>query len=391
MAALKKHKGIQVIEKVDGTKRFKVTISAGRDARNKAIREYKSFTSLTEAITWQQERKMQILDGYSPKFATMLVPVAFELWYKTYKAAQITDATKASYIGNINRLKRYMGQLKLRDLTRTKIQMIFNRWSSEGMSKATQLKIKNRLAAFTRAMVAEGALIRDPMIDIQIKELNRDAAKKIMDLKNYELMIQALERKAFSVSSTFDIIIYTALLTGMWSGELVGLDWANVHLDDTKPYLEVVQAYTEAGGGKLKEPKTKSSVRKIPLAPRLVKKLKLWRAYQHNLQFATGIRSNTNMVFVKNDGSMPYNNTINRRFYRLQTELNINKEDQISVHGARHTWATWAVTVAQMPISYVSAILGHANQSITAAIYLHNFESVLEKQNDDMLGKLESI
>lgn len=112
-------------------------------------------------------------------------------------------------------------------------------------------------------------------------------------------------------------------------------------------------------------PKTKQSIRKIPIARELFAKLKEMKRYYENDDYILTGRSDR---FVEPIG---YRYTYKKvlRECRLQYK---------NYHCLRHTFATRCIRVG-MDVKSLSEILGHSNISITLSIYVHSSYEIKKK------------
>ncbi len=91
--------------------------------------------------------------------------------------------------------------------------------------------------------------------------------------------------------------IYLAANTGMRRGELLGLTWRKVDLDEAR--LVVDQQLLSVGyNAEVGAPKTSTSRRTIDLDPRTVAVLRTWRRVQHEQLMANGTRNDGDFVFT---------------------------------------------------------------------------------------------
>ena len=155
--------------------------------------------------------------------------------------------------------------------------------------------------------------------------------------------------------------------TGMRRGELLGLRWLDVDLDEG--FLSVRQTrvsvdYDVAIG----TPKTERGNRTIALDPATVTGLREHRTRQLEERLAWGPAwTDTGLVFTREDGTDIHPQRLSQWFRRLVSSSGL---PPIRLHDVRHSYAT-ALIKAGQPIKVVSQRIGHASPTITMSIYQH--------------------
>ncbi|MFH1303866.1 MAG: tyrosine-type recombinase/integrase, partial [Planctomycetota bacterium] len=161
-------------------------------------------------------------------------------------------------------------------------------------------------------------------------------------------------------------LYYTALTTGMRSGELFGLFWDSVELN--KKQIHVVQQLSRCEGGKeIKKLKTDSSYRTIDISDQTVAMLLRQRKWLIKHGYAS-----SRHVFCGRDGALVNRGSFTRIWNNFLTDLGIK---QRGFHHMRHTFATLALS-SGVPVTVVSATLGHASTAMTLDIYSHVLPSM---------------
>ena len=155
------------------------------------------------------------------------------------------------------------------------------------------------------------------------------------------------------------------LATGIRLGELLGL--TDTHVNQREGILHIRQQLTcVAHTPVMTGPKSKKSVRDLPIGEHVIA---LFRDQQRRRaryrNEAGGQWPEHERLFVHPDGRSPHPERFSREFARF---LVATGQRPIEFHGLRHTWATRGLE-AGVPLSVVSAQLGHSDERITAAVY----------------------
>jgi|TARA_R100001163_G_C5057796_1_gene194335 integrase len=161
------------------------------------------------------------------------------------------------------------------------------------------------------------------------------------------------------------LLITTARLTGLRAGEQAALKWPEIDLD--KGVISI--KYARKKGGKLGDPKTKSSVRYLELAPEVVAALRLWKTMQTPKEARNGF------VFANEEGNMNIDNSVwrNRILHKACDKAEV---ERIRWHDLRHFFASILIYELKEPDTTVAAIMGHKDAAFTREQYGHWLDDV---------------
>jgi integrase len=156
-------------------------------------------------------------------------------------------------------------------------------------------------------------------------------------------------------------------MTGLRRGEVVGLRWADVQLDQHR--LTVNQAASVVDGDEVVDiPKSRRSRRVIDLDPDTTALLQRHRARQREMYLRLGVSASaSDRVFTNDIGSPIRPDSIGQAFSRLVASAGVPK---IRLHDLRHTHASHLL-LAGVNVKVVSERLGHASVSFTLDTYAH--------------------
>lgn len=206
-----------------------------------------------------------------------------------------------------------------------------------------------------------------------------------------------IERR--KISTQIKVFFYIATTCGMRRGEILALCWDDIDFDAKT--ISITKSITKAPEGvACKEPKTATSMRKIPMPEFIVPLVKQYQCEYENLKTNLGDKWQGNgNVFIQADGKLmgvhtPYQRFVSHidRYNEWVEKTNETLQDgipkleplpQIPFHGLRHTCATLLNDMGTN-ISIISKTLGHAQTSTTMNIYAHSFESQLRQASNNM-------
>ncbi len=240
---------------------------------------------------------------------------------------------------------------------------------------------------------------------IRYNPLNETNPPKVEDTE-IRIMTKAEQKKYISVLPFYNTgnMFAVALATGMRIGELCALDVTDIDrelklIDITKTAGRRKDKYTGEVSIKVGPPKTKHSVRKIPLLPSVEVMLDRQAQLVSELREKAGNKWNDNdLVFPTDEGNIHDLSGLRSSMGRILKRAGL---PHMTIHALRHTYATTALN-AGVAAQNVARLLGHKDGATTLKFYAHyiNTEAMiqlenLEKQNISHLGitagELETI
>jgi integrase len=152
------------------------------------------------------------------------------------------------------------------------------------------------------------------------------------------------------------------LRTGVRLGEALGAQFGDI--DFEAGVFNLTRQFTK--DGRLAEPKTKWSTRRVPIAPGLLKQL---AARSLELDADPGT-----FLFAPKKGELPpTQSNYRRRGWNLAKEkAGLTDGPRLTPHDSRHGFTSQLAELG-LPSSDLAPILGHSTAGITEAIYTHAF------------------
>lgn len=175
--------------------------------------------------------------------------------------------------------------------------------------------------------------------------------------------------------------VYICLSSGMRIGEICALTWEDIDTDNgvLRVNRTIQRIYVIEDGNRRTElvldtPKTKNSIREIPISKDLLRILKPFKKIV-NPSF-----------FVLTNDTKPTEPRTYRSYYKnLIKYLEI---PEIKFHGLRHSFATRCIE-SNCDYKTVSVLLGHSNISTTLNLYVHPNMEQKKKAIEQMLKTLK--
>ena len=150
----------------------------------------------------------------------------------------------------------------------------------------------------------------------------------------------------------FGLMAYMALYTGLRRGELCALQWRDIDFREKVIKVSKSTYWTNDHVPHLKEPKTASGVREVPMMDPLADILRPLRSHPEDLVF----------------GEL-HSYQIDKGFDRYRRETGLG----VTLHGLRHGFAS-ILYKNKVDIKTAAYVLGHAQSSTTLEIYTHLME-----------------
>ena len=183
--------------------------------------------------------------------------------------------------------------------------------------------------------------------------------------------------------------IFAVMLgTGMRVGEITGLRWCDIDLDNGVIDINHTLVYychrheVELNGCyfNINTPKTKASNRKIPMIESVKEAFLMEKANQEKsgIKCSAVIDGYSDFIFVNRNGKTQHQGTLNKAIRRIIRDCNdevlLNDENatvllpHFSCHSLRHTFST-RMCEAGINVKVIQDTLGHQDISTTMNIY----------------------
>lgn len=326
-----------------------------------------------------------------------------DFWYKNYVEINIKYNTKVEYQNTINNhLKPYFEKYKLKAISPDILQEFINKKYKDGYSKSAVAQQFSVLSRSFKAAVHPYQYIKDnPMQYVKMPKYNSDnfskkikESEKVLQHKDYERILNR-----FSNNPGYTILLQIAYHTGARAGEVCGLTWDNIDLENKTINIEKNIVMQDAGMITFGTLKTNSSARQIKIGDTLCTLLKKWKiAQKENMlkygEYYTYYKLESNKVVpiydnVKLDVALVCTRENGKAVtpYSVKYISRVIKQDlsiDFNFHMIRHTHATKLIE-AGANYKDVQRRLGHSQLSTTMDTYSH----ITNKMSDDTVALFE--
>jgi len=271
-----------------------------------------------------------------------------------------------------------LGRSSLTKLTSLDLQRLYTVKLAEGLSPRTVGHIHRVLHRALGQALRWDLVVRnvcdavDPpkVIRTEIRALNPGEARRLL---------------AAAADDPLEALYVLALTTGMRQGELLGVKWQDIDLDNGSLQVRRTIGRVRGQGFVESEPKSAKGRRQIVLAPSAVSALRQHWDRQFTERLGAGALPGTDTLVFCNGLGRPIEpqNLLYRSFRQLLTRAGLPR---MRFHDLRHSAASLLLSMGTHP-KIVQELLGHSQISLTLDTYSHVLPG-LQRQAVDDLGAL---
>jgi len=295
------------------------------------------------------------------------------LW-KTDKKQYVKKSSFSAYVLLIeNHLLPSFGEQNL--IEETQVQAFVFKKLEQGLSQKT---IKDILIVLKMVLKfgAKHQWLTHLPFDIQFPTDREKYNIEVLSRANQKkMMLYIQEHFTFR-----NLGVYICLSSGMRIGEICALTWEDIDTDNGVIHVRktIQRIYLVEDGLRKTElildtPKTKNSIREIPMSRDLLKMLKPFKKIV-----------NPSFFVLTNDAKPTEPRTYRAYYKNLMKLLNM---PELKFHGLRHSFATRCIE-SNCDYKTVSVLLGHSNITTTLNLYVHPNLEQKKKAIDQMFKGL---
>lgn len=360
-------------------------------------RKEKYFDTLPAARSWLEDAR------YEDKHNTVLAPfemVAEDIlkhdspiptfndmtvdgWYRIWSEQLIVHLawnTRRNYFERYKQnIQPVIGKMRIQEVRPMHCRKVLN--DMEVLYKGSTIRQTYiTMGTMFRSAVSNGVIPKHPMDGVRYtKPVKSASAIKYLTIEEQEKFLAAAKR-------SHNYRQYALILeTGLRTGEMIGLTWDDIDLENRTLTVRKTLEYRHGRGTWVAgPPKTAASYRTIPLTDRAYTLLKetydardsrkLSDDLAQTLYYMDRVTGETmplvmkDLVFINYRTGMPSkNSSYDTHLYKLCDEAGIKR---FCMHALRHTYATRAVERNVNPKA-LQQLLGHSSMQTTMDTYVH--------------------
>lgn len=357
-------------------------------------RDGKRHSIYAPTLEQLREKETQIIidehDGIRNDITSKTVNDVYELWAELKRG--IKDSTFKNYIYMYETfVKPTFGKKRITAVKRSDVKRFYNRLKEDrGMKISTIDNVHNVLYQVFQFAVDDDMIRANPtskmMKELRISYGNDSEKRKALTVEQQKLFLSFLERRP--QYQHWYPVFYIMLNTGMRVGEVTGLRWNDIDLENEEINVNHTLVYYNHRDEKgcyfsINTPKTKAGRRVIPMTKGVKEAFLMEKAYQEeaDIKCVGNVDGYHDFIFVNKDGNVQHYGTLNKAIRRIIRDCNdevLETHDidsdpvllpDFSCHTLRHTYAT-RLCESGINIKVIQDVLGHADIDTTMNIYV---------------------
>jgi integrase len=311
-------------------------------------------------------------------FSAVKFGVFLEQWFTEYAAMKLKRQTITSYKWLTKRVVAELGHLRLDKITPRNIQRFVAKLADTDcagnhVGKLSSKTIRDYVSLvsgvfeYARKMQL---VARNPCEDVTLPR-NDKKERAMLTLDEAQRLLVLLGQEC-DENRQLALFITLAIYTGCRRGELLGLEWRDLDLENGLLSIKRAAYYSKERGAYTDTPKTKSSLRTLKVSEDVTSLMKRYREWQEC--YATSLCDkwqDNGRVFTNWCGAPMYTNAPERYFKRI---CELNGLPRVSLHSLRHLNASLLIS-AGLDVKTVQSSLGHSSAATTLDIYAHEFST----------------
>ena len=283
-------------------------------------------------------------------------------WFEAYAKVKVRPSSHQTYKGYIeNHIKTNIGDIPIEKLTSLQLQKFYRLLLTEGripriesekqpkgLSAKTVRNINQVISSAMDMAVRHKLILSNPTEGCELPKVEHREMKTLPAEQLGAFLREAKESGVYE-------LYYMDLATGLRRGELLGLKWEDIDLQNGIIHVRRQVARVD---GEVKELplKTKNSYRNISISRDAVAMLTEMEAHR-----------SSEYVFPSSTGGPISPDSVNNMLHRVLKRAGL---PSIRFHDLRHTFATLALQNG-VDIKTVSGMLGHFSAGFTLDTYAH--------------------
>ncbi len=346
------------------------------------------------AVTLEELREKEldvlrdVLDGVKADKNNLTINDLYNSWVQLKRGLKDNTFSNYKYMYTMF-VEPDFGKRKIVDLKRSDIRCFYNYLADERHVQINTIDCIHTVLHQVLELGVEDDYLRYNPSDNALKELKKArnfevTKRRALTVPEQELFEAYLSRQG-QYHRWYPIFIIM-LWTGMRVGEVTGLRWCDIDLEDDTISVNHTLVYYDKRNDErctfaINTPKTAAGERIIPMLPKVKEAFLMEKQYQEEcgLESRAVVDGYRDFIFINRFGNVQHQGTLNKALSRIVRDCNFeildkpHKKDTVilpkfSNHSLRHTFTT-RMCEAGVNLKVMQEILGHADAETTMDIY----------------------
>ena len=349
------------------------------DKKGKVVATNSGFKTKREAMNEAQEKERKLFQSnYTARFDSKAT--LYELWQDWYNLvilpSEKAKATKEGYYARGQSIESIFSAIPAMSLNHQEYQSRLNEFG-ENVTKDHLRRINADIRSAIKFSQRSGLQITDITEDVKIFGLEAGNVddKYIHSILEYKDLLSHLQSKFNYRESVIPYLLYFLFKTGFRVGEGMAVCWSDIDFDN-----KTIKTYRRFVGDRQEfvPPKTKTSIREIPIDDDLLAVLEALRIEQEKVLFDREELKKYDLVFYDRRYKIPTNSGLNKSLRVCLLELGIGNQEMTATAG-RHTYGSYLLAKG-IDIWVVARLLGHKDIQQIIKTYGHVLQEVIDKE-----------
>lgn len=351
------------------------------DKKGKVIATNSGFKTKREAMNEAQEKERKLFQSnYTARFDSRAT--LYDLWQDWYDLvilpSEKAKSTKEGYNFRGKTIEKLFSDIPAVQITHKEYQIRLNEYG-EKVTKEHVGRLNADIRTVVKFSKRSGIVMNDFTDGVKIFGLaGKDIEDKyIHSITSYKDLLSHLRSKFNYRESVMAYLLYFLFKTGFRVGEGMAVCWSDIDFEN-----KTIKTYRRYSGDRqvFTPPKTKTSIREIPVDDKLLQVLKDFKEEQSKVLFDREDLNKEDLVFYDRRYRIPTNAGLNKYLRVCLSELGIGSQEMSATSG-RHTYGSYLLAQG-VDIWVVAKLMGHKDIQQLIKTYGHVLQEVIDKEYD---------
>ena len=371
------------------------------------------------AVTLEELREKEldvlrdVLDGVKADKNNLTINDLYNSWVQLKRGLKDNTFSNYKYMYTMF-VEPDFGKRKIIDLKRSDIRSFYNYLADERHVQINTIDCIHTVLHQVLELGVEDDYLRYNPSDNALKELKKARNFEVTKRRALTVLEQELFEAYLSKQGQYHRwypIFIIMLWTGMRVGEVTGLRWCDIDLEDDTISVNHTLVYYDKRNDErctfaINTPKTAAGKRIIPMLPKVKEAFLMEKQYQEEcgLESRAVVDGYRDFIFINRFGNVQHQGTLNKALTRIVRDCNFeildkpHKKDTVilpkfSNHSLRHTFTT-RMCEAGVNLKVMQEILGHADAETTMDIYAEATKELKKSELDsfaEFFGRVKEL